>query len=247
MIQLGSKGMKRTIFLTIAIIGLALVAQAQTDSLAKVIGMDKNTVIRDSSGKVIAYKDLKKMILSGKNTVLRINKSIKTDSAASTSPQLADQSEESMMAALPKPTETKFFKTGEKISSFVADDINGTGLKLKKLQGKIVVLNFWFIGCPPCRLEMPELNKLALAYANDPDVVFISIGLDDRYDIKNFIKYSPLAYHIVDNGRMYADMYRINLYPTNVVLDKEGKVRFHASGYFANLPYWLKKTIDENK
>ena len=149
MIQLGSKGMKRTIFLTIAIIGLALVAQAQTDSLAKVIGMDKNTVIRDSSGKVIDYKDLKKMIMSGKHTVLRINKPVKTDSVASTSPQLADQPEESIMAAMPKPTETKFFKTGEKISSFVADDIKGTGLKLKKLQGKIVVLNFWFIGCPP--------------------------------------------------------------------------------------------------
>jgi thiol-disulfide isomerase/thioredoxin len=146
-----------------------------------------------------------------------------------------------------KPDESTFFKTGETIPSFAARDINGNKLKLSDLKGKVVVMNFWFIGCPPCRQEIPELNKIALDYANDPDVIFIAVGLDDRWAIRDFIKDHPFGYHIIENGRTYASMYGINPYPTSVILDKQGKVVFGETSFMPSTFYWIKKTINEAK
>ena len=146
---------------------------------------------------------------------------------------------------MPRPAESPFFMKGQELQSFSASDINGQKIKLNDLAGKVVVLNFWFIGCPPCRMEIPELNKIASKYANDPDVVFVAIGLDDKSDIRQFVKNNPFGYHLVDDGKDYARLYKINLFPTNVVLDKAGKVMFHSSGYAMNTPYWINKTIAE--
>ena len=43
---------------------------------------------------------------------------------------------------------------------FKVKTIGGKRLTLAELQGKVVVINFWFIGCAPCISEMPALNKL---------------------------------------------------------------------------------------
>jgi thiol-disulfide isomerase/thioredoxin len=147
----------------------------------------------------------------------------------------------------PPPNESGFFTNGQKPESFRAYDFEGKRVELKDLVGKIVVLNFWFIGCPPCRMEIPELNKIAGQYANDPDVVFVAIGLDKRSNIKDFIKENPFNYRLVANGFDQANIYGVNLYPTNVVIDKQGIVRFNASGYGPGTPYWIKKTIEESK
>ena len=154
--------------------------------------------------------------------------------------------QEEMMAQLPPPRESGFFVNGEKPKSFRAYDIAGKRVELKDLAGKVVVLNFWFIGCPPCRAEIPELNKIAAQYADDHNVVFVAIGLDPRADIKDFIKQMPYNYRLIANGSESAGIYGVHLYPTNVVIDKGGIVRFNASGYGSNTPYWIKKTISES-
>jgi thiol-disulfide isomerase/thioredoxin len=53
--------------------------------------------------------------------------------------------------------------------------VDGKRLKLSALKGKVVVLNFWFIGCAPCIAELPALNKLVDEYKGE-DVVFIAFG-----------------------------------------------------------------------
>jgi thiol-disulfide isomerase/thioredoxin len=149
-----------------------------------------------------------------------------------------------IMHNITKHLESNFFKTGNKISSFNERDINGNKFNLKELAGKIVVLNFWFINCPPCRLEMPELNALTDKYRDNKEVVFIAIALDEKYDINEFLKTNPFRYNIIDNGRYLASRYGINSFPTNLVLDKQGKVLFHSSGYARNMVSWLEKSIE---
>jgi thiol-disulfide isomerase/thioredoxin len=239
--------MKKIIASIFLLTAFILTAQAQVTSVVKKrVTLDSATVVKDSAGNILPYAEWHTKIISG-DYLLRSLKHPDSPGRAYVLWRMTAEEKVRRFNNMPKPPESKFFTMGEKIASFTADAIDGKSFKLKKLEGKIVVLNFWFIGCPPCRQEIPELTKLAAAYANDPDVVFISFGLDDRYDIKNFVKTTPFGYHIVDNGGMYANLYHINLYPTNVVLDKEGKVRFHSSGYTMNLPEWLKKTIDECK
>jgi len=237
--------MKKIPLIFIMMLLFVCAAHAQTDSVTKKKHAGKNSIVRDSAGMVYPYAVWKKMVESGDYRVKAVDP--KNEDTEYVLRKLDSAQKERRMARMPKPAESTFFTDGEKISSFTARDIDGNKLKLKDLEGKVVVLNFWFIGCPPCRKEIPDLNKVALDYANDPNVVFIAVSLDMKGEIKQFIKTSPLAYHIVDDGRSYTDQYGIHLYPTNVVLDKEGKVRYHSVGYAKNTPYWIKKTIDELK
>lgn len=150
------------------------------------------------------------------------------------------------MSNWPKPIESDYFKTGEQIKLFSTHDINGNKLSLKELRGKVVVLNFWFIGCPACMQEIPELNEVSAKYKDNPNVVFIAVALDFKSDIKKFLATTPFNYQVVNEGGIYAKEYGIALYPTNLILDKEGKVALHWVGYAPSAPYWMKKTIDEN-
>jgi thiol-disulfide isomerase/thioredoxin len=234
--------MKKIFLLLLIIVAVSAAANAQT-TITKRHRLDQNTIVKDSAGITYPYAVWQKLMSSGKYTLRAIDP--RSDSPAFLIVQVNEKEREAMASRMPKPAESKFFTDGQKLELFNTKDINGNKLKLKEMAGKVIVLNFWFIGCPPCRMEIPELNKIALEYANNPNVVFVAVCLDQDYQIFDFTKNNPFSYHIIDRGQYYADQFKINLYPTNVVLDKEGKVRFHASGYTSGTPYWIKKTIDE--
>jgi thiol-disulfide isomerase/thioredoxin len=233
--------MKKIFFLLI-ITAFSAAANAQTTAVIR-HRVDENSIVKDSSGMNYPYVVWQKLISTGNYTLRAIDP--RSDSTAYLIVQLSEKERDAMLSRLPKPSENKFFTDGEKLELFNTKDINGNKLKLKDMAGKVIVLNFWFIGCPPCGMEIPELNKIALEYASNPNVIFVAVCLDEDYQIIDFTKNNPFSYHIIDHGQYYADQYKINLYPTNVVLDKDGKVRFHASGYSSGIPYWIKKTIDE--
>ena len=204
----------------------------------------ENSVVKDSAGKVLPYPEWQQMISSA-NYTLQAENPRDTNSAFKLIRLNTEQRDE-MLSRMTPPNESGFFTNGQKIETFKAWDIDNNKFDLKELAGKVVVLNFWFINCPPCRKEIPELNALVAKYASNPDVVFIAIALDDKADIKKFIKTSPYSYHLVPTGQKYANRYGVNLFPTNVVLDKTGSVRFNSSGLTMNTPYWIKKTIEES-
>ena len=52
-------------------------------------------------------------------------------------------------------------------------------------------MNFWFINCPPCRAEIPELNKLVDSFKTNDKVVFIAVALDDKQSLETFLEQSP--------------------------------------------------------
>lgn len=151
--------------------------------------------------------------------------------------------DEEMIKRTPKPKESTYFVTGSPFGKFKTTDINRNKLNLQEMKGKIVVFNFWFINCPPCKREIPELNKLVEKYKDRNDVVFIAVALDEKSDLKDFLKTTPFNYTIVDAGRWIASEIGINTFPTNVVVDQNGIVQFHATGYSLSLPSWIDKTI----
>jgi peroxiredoxin len=159
--------------------------------------------------------------------------------------KLSEKQQTDRMEKMPKPRESAFFKTGEKIAAFKTKDINGNKIDLKALEGKIVVLNFWFIGCSPCRMEIPDLNKLVDSFKANDKIVFIAIALDDKSSLKDFLRKLSFSYDIIDGGRFIADKYGVRSYPTHVIIDTEGKVYFHTTGLSTNTVYWLNRTIKE--
>ncbi|MEO8172798.1 MAG: TlpA disulfide reductase family protein [Sediminibacterium sp.] len=195
--------------------------------------------VKDEAGAVYPTSIVQKLLVTGKYG-LRIGQDGKTG-------LLYEFSEEEInkrLAAMPKPRESTYFRTGKTISSFKEIDMKGIKYNLKEMLGKVVVLNFWFINCPPCREEIPHLNDMVETFKDNKDVVFIAVALDGKYELQEFLKNTPYNYNVIDNGRYIAQQYGINLFPTHVVLDKQGKVVFHTSGYGMGTVSWLKKSIE---
>ncbi len=158
---------------------------------------------------------------------------------------LADQRKDAVLANSSRPRPSQAFKDGEKFKGEKFTDINGIKYDLKQLTGKVLVFNFWFINCPPCRQEIPELNQLFTKYKDHKDIVFLAIALDEKYDIKQFLKTSPFLYNIVSDGRFYTGKYGVSSYPTHLVVGKDGLVKFHTMGLAHNTVYWVEKTLKD--
>jgi thiol-disulfide isomerase/thioredoxin len=239
---------RKSFFLFMAFLAFTLEANAQVSNsiTRRTHKLDSNSVVKDSAGVRYTYTDWHKLILTGNYTLKVINPG--KDSVDEFNLVKIDEATRAMMKSFRTPTdESGYIKTGRKLELFSAKDIEGYKIRPKDLEGKVVVLNFWFIKCPPCLDEIPELNKIALSYANNPNIVFIAVALDEKDDLKKFLKDNPFAYHIVDDGREIASRYEIKTYPTSIILDKEGKVKLHTTGYG---PYTLgdfAKTIEEVK
>lgn len=235
--------------------------------------LNENTIVKDSTGKTLAYDYWHQRVLSGQYTINRTYTgrdtsdfiltwltpvhrkrldSLRAKFLAEHTPVNQAGTQQAIPPVInnsvPKrlPQQSDGFKNGEEMEPFKERDINGQKIDTKALKGKIVVLNFWFINCPACRVEIPELNEVAASYSSSPDIVFIGLCLDQRWEIKDFLKKTPFNFQHIANARYYGDKYQVNLYPTTVVLDKQGIVRFNSVGA-DNTGYWIKKTIEDIK
>ena len=205
--------------------------------------INENTIVKDSTGFVYPYSIWQSLMFKGKYGLMPENPSDKNTGFILY--RLSEKQWLEKMQRMPKPKESLFFTTGKKISLYKLFDINNKKINLKEGKGKIIVFNFWFIDCPPCKMEIPDLNDLVENYKGNDSVLFIAVALDAEFDLKDFLKRMPFNYTIIGNGRYLASNYGVKSYPTHVILDKEGKVYLHTSGLAPNTVFWIKKSIDE--
>lgn len=199
--------------------------------------------MKDSAGKAYAPSVWQALYMKGGYELKPENPNDQNTSFLLVS--LSEKEKEARMERMPKPRESNYFKTGKKINLFTATDINGNKIDLNETAGKIIVINFWFTNCGPCRREIPELNKLVDSFTTNEKILFIGVALDNKDDLQRFLKQFPFNYTIIDDGRGIATQYGVKLYPTHLILDQEGKVYFHTSGLAPNTVYWIKKSINE--
>lgn len=203
----------------------------------------EKTIVMDLDGIVYPYNVWRYLVMQGDYDIQprdTLNK--KTDFLLF---KLTEQQKSQRLEKMPKPAESEFFRTGKPFGFFKAADIENKKINLKEEKGKIIVLNFWFINCPPCRMEIPALNQLVETYKGNDRVKFIGIALDAKSDLQEFLKTFPFEYTIVDNGRYFAERYSIRSFPTHIIINQEGKVYFHTTGLAMNTVYWLNKSITE--
>lgn len=199
------------------------------------------TVVKDSSGTVYPASIWRPLLSTGKYTLRAEDPN--DEKTAFKLIRLTDEEVKRRFDNLARPRESTYFTTGKKPQTFSGKDLNGNKYRLKDLAGKVVVLNFWFIGCGPCRLEMPELNKVVDEYKDSSNVVFIAIALDAQRDVETFLEKLPFKYNIISDGRYISSIYGVTGYPTHAVIDKTGVVVFHTTGYGAATIPWLRKSI----
>ena len=110
--------------------------------------------------------------------------------------------------------------TVEKIS-FNLTDMDGNTWKSEELSGSVVVFNFWFSACPPCKKEIPELNRLVKEYENE-NVVFIGVSLDSEDRVEEFTYMHTFNYKLIPNGDGFIDENHVSSFPTQFIIDKDG-------------------------
>src|SRR5215213_2223246 len=93
-----------------------------------------------------------------------------------------------------KATETRTVAPAFNVTS-----LDGKKFELASLRGKVVVLNFWFTGCPPCLSEIPKLNRLVDEF-KEKDVVFIAPTWDNVVALQTFLKDHPFKYEVIPNA-----------------------------------------------
>ena len=214
----------------------------------KSIKITKETVVKDSSGQILPYAVWSALKNTGEYYIKPID--INNENTPFILYKLSEKDKQRNLVnidKMPKPAESKFFKTGESFTKIKTNDMHGNKINTKNLKGKIIAVNYWYTTCLPCISEIPELNKIADKYKNDSNVVFISIAKDDKNTIEQFLKLHLFKYAIIDDGSFITSENNINSFPTNVVVDQNGKVYFHTSGQSFNTPKWINKSIEELK
>jgi len=99
------------------------------------------------------------------------------------------------------------------------------------LRGKVVLLDFWGTWCPPCRESVPILRDLNKKYAGKP-FQLVGISSDNDEDVwKTFIQAQHMDWsEYIDLSDEVLQAFKVESFPTYIVLDKDGVIRFRQSG-----------------
>ncbi len=116
-------------------------------------------------------------------------------------------------------------RPGTRILDFELQDLKGKKVKLSGLAGQVVFLNFWATWCPPCRAEMPSMERLH-ARLKDKGLTVIGVDLQEgQREVEGFVKEYKLSFPIViDRSGSVAAQYGIRSIPTTYVIGRDGTI-----------------------
>lgn len=134
-----------------------------------------------------------------------------------------------------------------KAIDFSLKDLNGNELSLSDLKGKKVFLNFWATWCPPCKAEMPDIEKL-YQETKDSELVIVSVEIGEPLNtVKSFIDSNKYNFKVlIDPDQSVATKYNITSIPTSYFIDEDGNiVSKHVGGMNVNQMKAYIKTLDK--
>lgn len=110
--------------------------------------------------------------------------------------------------------------------------LDGEEIRIGNLRGRVVLLDFWYSSCAPCRSALPKMRSLRKKYDED-DLVMIGISVDhDREALENFIVDEHMSWtHVWDPRRAVTKTFGVASYPSFLVLDHEGRPVYLDSGW----------------
>ena len=105
---------------------------------------------------------------------------------------------------------------------------NGRFRLSEQYDGNVVVVNFWYPSCAPCREEMPEFQRAWEELAGEPVRflgLFVPRGFDSEQMAREFVAELGLTFDFAtDHGETIAGAYGIEFYPTTWFIDRGGRV-----------------------
>jgi thiol-disulfide isomerase/thioredoxin len=112
-------------------------------------------------------------------------------------------------------------------------DLDGQPYDLAQLKDKVVLINFWATWCPPCRREMPSMERLSRALQGEPFVVLaVDVG-EDADTIEAFtgqLDAAPTFPILLDTHSRAMQSWKVRGLPTTFLLDRQGRIVASAIG-----------------
>lgn len=120
---------------------------------------------------------------------------------------------------------------GKTAPDFTLQTLDGEQVKLSDFRGQAVFVNFWATWCPPCRAEMPDMQKLY----DDKDIEILAVNMTDseksEEGVASFVADMQLSFPVLmDTEGDISDAYNVKAYPTSYMIDAEGKISHIAYG-----------------
>jgi peroxiredoxin len=125
-------------------------------------------------------------------------------------------------------------KVGDKAPAFSCVTTDGKTIDINKLQGKIIMINFFATWCPPCNSELPVLQKnIWEKYKDNKDFVLVIVGREHtEKEVKDFVTVKKFTMPFApDPKRAIFNLYATQSIPRNVIIGKDGKIIFQSTGY----------------
>lgn len=125
-------------------------------------------------------------------------------------------------------------KTGDIVPAFSFEIEKGKTVNITDYKGKLVLINFFATWCPPCRAELPEIQKQVWAkYKDNEKFTLLVFGREEDWDVLNaFKKKFKYTFPILpDMSRRIFSRFATQSIPRNVLIDGEGKIIYQSVGY----------------
>src|SRR4030095_9812371 len=108
----------------------------------------------------------------------------------------------------------------------------GEFVSLDELKGKVVLLDFWGTWCGPCVASVPALRDLNKKYAKESGVVMLGVSSDgDEDKWKTFTAKEKMVWpQYLDRDHAVQRAFAVRAFPTYIVIDAEGIVRYRDVG-----------------
>ncbi len=130
-------------------------------------------------------------------------------------------------------SQNKTPKPGEKAPSFSLTGLDQALHRAGGRQEKAQLINFWASWCDPCEAEAPELAKMYEKYKDQLDIYSVNVTLLDlKDDAAAFVRKHQYSFPVLMDAKGDAmDLYKVNAYPTNFFVDRDGVIQDVLIGY----------------
>ncbi len=133
----------------------------------------------------------------------------------------------------PTPEEATRVHVGDQAPAFDGLLVIGSPFSLEAQRGKVVVLSFFATWCPPCREELPHLEKEVWQRFKGPDFAMAAIAREhEASELPEFISQMEMTFPVLpDPDRTIFSLFADAFIPRTVVIDPAGQVIFHGTDY----------------
>ena len=111
-------------------------------------------------------------------------------------------------------------------ADFTLSDLSGHMVKLSDFRGKVIFLNFWATWCPPCRSEMPSIQKLDKLMAGEKfQLLAVSVDNSGSETVKKFMQDGKYSFKVLhDRTGGVSAKYGVRGIPATFIIDQTGAI-----------------------